>query len=80
MKTLAAGYVLAKLKIRNGRKPGFSAQRIKDAAKELGSMGGAVGGPARAEALPSKELNRIARYAAYVRWNPIDPMPFSDFV
>lgn len=66
-KKIAPGYILAKQKIQNGKRP-FNRDQVADAAAELGSMGGQVGGPARADALTAKQRSKIARYAAMVRW------------
>jgi len=51
-------------------------------AVELGKLGGAVGGPARAAKLPPEERSRIARKAALERWrsrsDATDPPVLSD--
>jgi hypothetical protein len=43
------------------------------AAVELGRLGGAKGGKARAEKLSSKERSAIARRAALARWQAKSP-------
>lgn len=72
MNELDPGTVLAKLKIKHGIPPRYSAKTIRTAAQDLGQLGGIKGGPARAASLPQKEINLIARYGALIRWKLID--------
>ena len=44
-------------------------RQLHNAAVELGRKGGAVGGPARAEALTDIRRSDIAMHAAATRWN-----------
>lgn len=49
----------------------FSKRKIISAARELGSAGGLVGGPARADALTDKQRLTISIHAINQRWgNP----------
>ncbi len=60
-----AASILAQSKGKNKKVNGDD---VHDAAASLGSLGGLVGGPARAEALTGKERSEIARHAANMRW------------
>jgi hypothetical protein len=66
------GYILAKQKLRNKKKP-FSRKQVEEAAAELGRQGGLVGGIARAKKLSDKRRRAIAIHAANVRWGNITP-------
>ncbi len=41
----------------------------REAARLLGSLGGRIGGPARAKALSAKRRKAIAKKAAQARWH-----------
>lgn len=43
--------------------------RAREAARLLGSLGGRIGGPARAKALSAKRRKAIAKKAAQARWH-----------
>jgi hypothetical protein len=45
------------------------------AAVELGRLGGAKGGKARAAKLTAEERSEIAKKAAAARWSPLGPLP-----
>lgn len=50
------------------KKSDFTYEQVHEAAAELGAQGGLVGGPARAEALNSRQRREIGSHAAHMRW------------
>lgn len=79
-KSISAGYILAKQKLQNNKKP-FTRKRVNAAAQKLGRLGGLKGGPARAEAMSSRDQSLNGTYAVLVRWGKIDPLeePFEQW-
>lgn len=66
----SAPAILAKQKGKKKKSP-YTPDQVHAAAQEFGALGGAIGGPARAEVLSDKRRSEIARKAANVRWgNP----------
>lgn len=63
----SAAAILAKQKGKKKKSP-YNKDQVHAAAQEFGSLGGAVGGPARAEALSDERRSEIARKAANIRW------------
>ena len=65
MNNSTAASILAKGK---SKKKTVSHEQLINAAYALGSAGGTVGGPARAQAMSSQERKDCARHAACARW------------
>lgn len=61
------------LAMHKGPNSKFSKNQVQQAAHDLGSLGGQIGGPARAAALSAKRLSEISRHAAYQRWGKSCP-------
>lgn len=69
-KTILPAQVLARARIKAPQSR-YMKERVGQAASELGRMGGAAGGPARAEALTDAQRSEIAAHAANIRWGNI---------
>lgn len=65
-KNITLAYILRKQN-KNGAHA-FSKAKVREAAKELGHLGGLAGGPARAEALSEDRRREIAIHAICARW------------
>lgn len=67
--SIGLGVAMAAPKTGRPPKPKEVSPEVREAAAQLGRLGGLKGGEARAASLPASERSRIAREAAEVRWH-----------